>query len=430
MPLPDGKYNSDRERLWILDGSLVGTDLGSDAAAIAEHEARELRFLAANGTLLTIEYSDRLRRATDKTVAEWIDGRARDDGKPPSWHLRALSDIATYLADHDLARSGEPLAALDVQLGAPASDDDIDALAAERTTPIPDSLRALWRAHGRASWKLDDHGMRLLGPREVLARRDAARALGARYLARLTPPRAEAARPLLEHLDVIVETLDGTPVTVLADVEREDGRVFTHAYDTPDDLWWEVSLSWMLATRLVGDLAQLLVARAPVLSRLMVGQRRSPAEQLAYLEKGTAFFELALDPDAGILSTRFGKIGTTGTASVVRLEPAVAAKQFAKKLAEKTKGGYRAPRGSAKKPSAKKPSAKKPSAKKSSPKKPSAKKPSAKKPSPKKPSAKKPSAKKPSAKKPTKTPAAKKSSSRTASAKASTAKKPSAKKPR
>jgi predicted DNA-binding WGR domain protein len=183
-------------------------------------------------------------------------------------------------------------------------------------------------------------GMRLLSPREVLARRDAARVLGAAYLARLTPDRAQNARGLFEHLDILVETLDGRPVTILADIARDDGRVFSHVYEGPEDMWWEVSLSWMLATRLVGELAETIQARAPIVSRLMYGQRRNRAEKLAYLEKGTTFFEIAFDPDASVLSTRFGKIGTKGTANVQRVG-ADGAKQFEKKLAEKRKGGYR-----------------------------------------------------------------------------------------
>jgi predicted DNA-binding WGR domain protein len=351
IPLPDGSYNdAPRQELSI------GFD-GARDAAIADHVRREVEWLRdANATMLTIEWSERLRRNEDRTVREWLEKRFRDDTRDATWHLRALGDVGAYLEAHGL---DSLFPGLDLQLGAPADDAAIDAFAAERAQPVPDSLRTVWRSHGRASWKLGSQGRRLLGPREVLARRDAAREAGADYLAKLPPPTAEKWAPILEHLDVIVETLDGTPVTFLADVPREDGRVFTHAYPDPNDFWWEVSLSWMLATRLLGDLEDALIESSPVLSRLWYGQRRNRGERLALLHKADSFWEMVVDPATGVTSTRFGKLGTAGSTTVERHAPDVALELLAKKTAEKRKAGFRDAKPAKAKPIAKaKPTAK------------------------------------------------------------------------
>jgi outer membrane biosynthesis protein TonB len=153
--------------------------------------------------------------------------------------------------------------------------------------------------------------------------------------------------PLYGALDVLVETRAGEPVTFLADTVRDDGRVFSHAAAHPNDFWWEVSLSWMLATGLLARFEQALAAAIPEIDTLKYGERATHA----------------------------------------------AAKPGKKPAADK-------------KPTAAKPAPKKPAAKasKQPTKKPAAKKPAAKKPAAKKPAAR-PVAKKPVAKKPAKKPA-------------------------
>ena len=365
VPLPDGGYNDKREAL------SVEVDVLDRDAAIVTHLQKELGWLCDdNATMLSLEWSSYLRRPQDLTVKEWIEKRFRSDGKSPVWHLRGLADLSIYLEAHGLVVEG-----LDLQLGAPATDDDIDAFASERTQPVPESLRTLWRTHGRASWKLGDRGLRLLGPREALARRPAARAIGEAYLAKLPPAEAVQASAYFDRLDVLVETLDGAPVTLIADVARDDGRVFTHAVDDPSEVWWEVSLSWMLATRLLSELADALHEHAPILARLYYGQRRNPAEQTVYLEKAGTFWEITVDPAAGVVATRFGKVGGAGSTTVERVSATTALALLDKKLAEKKKAGYREVKAARTvKPTAKStPAAKSKSAAKSKPKTPAAK---------------------------------------------------------
>jgi predicted DNA-binding WGR domain protein len=216
---------------------------------------------------------------------------------------------------------------------------------------------------------------------------------------------------------------------VIADLVRDDGRVFTHAGADPSDIWWEVSLSWMLATRLLGELAEALDEHMPILARLYYGQRRNPNEQVTYLEKAGTFWEITFDPAAAVMATRFGKIGTAGSTTVERVSLASARALVEAQIAEKKQDGYREVQVAAtskvvaKKPAAKakvaaktkvaarpvaKPAAKKP-VKKIAAKKPAAKKPAAKKPAAKKPAAKKPAAKKSAAKKSAAKPTAKRS---------------------
>jgi hypothetical protein len=204
-------------------------------------------------------------------VREWIARRARNDKRDPIWHVEALVEIATYLDAHRIA------APLETTIVEPAAAADIATFAAARSYPIPDSLAALWRHTGGASWQLGERGARLLGPREVLARRAVARATADGYLAKLTPHDAERSTPLMRSFDIIVETLDGKPLTFLADIGRDDGRVFSHAAEHPNDFWWEVSLSWMLATGLLSDLEDAIATAAPAIERLRYGETAKKA---------------------------------------------------------------------------------------------------------------------------------------------------------
>jgi hypothetical protein len=345
-----GGADPQRRTLWVVDGILDGSDLGSEAAAIAEHVKREVTWLAAGGVMSCLEWTEQRKRRTDLTVREWIKTRAFNDQRSAAWHVEALDEIGRYLGAHAIA------APLETELAPPATPADIAAFAAARTQPVPVALDNLWRAIGGASWKLGERGMRLLSPLDVLARRPAARAAADAYLAKLAPAAAAKIAPLLRSFDVIVETLDGKPATFVADAALADDRVFTHANDHVNELWWEKSLGWMLATGLLADLEDAIATAAPAVERLKYGQ----------------------------------------TAQAVK-------KAAVKKAAAK--------KPAVKKPAAKKPAAKKPAVKKPAPKKPAGKKPAAKaavnkhvatKPAAKKPAPKKPAAKKPAAKKPAK----------------------------
>jgi len=331
-----------REVIAVLDGVVDDVDLGSDAAGAAEHARREAAWLAGGGVLACVEWMDNRRRRTDLTVREWIAKRCRDDKRDAAWHVEALAEIAQYLQAHRVA------VRLETTIVAPARAADIAAFAAARTQPIPDVLAALWAQAGGASWTLGERGARFLGPLDVLARRPVARAAAEAYLAKLPPANAERLAPVVKALDVLVETLDGVPMTFVADMAAPEHRVFTHAADHPNDFWWEKSLSWMLATGLLGDLEDAIATAAPVVERIKYGAQIAAAKRPA--AKQAAKKPAAKQPPA-------------------------------RKLAKPAKKPV-------KKPAAKKP-VKKPAAKKPAVKKPAAKKPAAKTPRPRTPARKK-----------------------------------------
>jgi len=307
--------HGEREAIWVRDG---------EPASIAEHARRELAWIIEHGaTLASIEYAAAYRRREDLTVREWIGEVFRSGG------LGALGEVAQYLDAHGLRAA---LPELDLQLGAPASEADVDMLAGERAQPVPDALRAMWRVHGRASWKLGTVGRRLLGPREVLARRAATGA------------------------DVIVESLDGQ---VIAKVD--DG--------------WEAAVAGLL-----GDLERALADVAPVLDRLAYGMRAERHERAVQLVREGATWEAIVDLDSGVAVVREGSAPST----IERVDPAVAEAWLDRVAAEKWAEGWRNPEDAAAE-AAKVVKKRQPVAAK---KQPAARKPAAKKPAVKKPAAK------------------------------------------
>ena len=269
----------DRNRVWLLDAAVCDEDFGTPERARGEHARREVGWLAAGGVLTTLEWFERRRRREDMTVREWIKARFRDDRRDPRWHLEGMREVADYLRAQGLAPKG-----LAVELGAPANDIELEALRRERKQAVPASLRELWREIGGAHWQIGKRGMRMLGPREMIERRQVAREAGELYLNKLPRDVAERSAATYRALDVLVENADGTPASFVADIWRDDGRVFSHAADHPNDFWWEVSLSWILATRLLAGFEEALGAVA-ALDRVHVGQPATRPKQKAAAKK-------------------------------------------------------------------------------------------------------------------------------------------------
>ncbi len=354
VPEPDGSYTSNRTRLCVFDGSIErgGVRFETEAEAIAAHQRQELTMLRDQGGRLSeFEWSDHCRIPQDLTVREWIQGRIRHDGRDPVWHIRALTEITNHLTEHGF---GEMIAGLTVEVGAGVSDDEITAFEADRGRPVPEVLRTFWREIGWAGWRLtkpalDGSGMvtvgvRVLSPSEVLRQRPVARELGQRYLAAFTDPRAAETVDLLGSLDVLVETVDGTPVTLMAAVDRDDDRVFAHPPESPHDFWWVKSLSGMLATWLLAEFADAIEALVPAAGQFYYGQPFDPALPRRYFElsgqKPARFWELSHDPAYGVISIRSGKVGTAGSITTRRYRPEVAEKKAAKRIAARLAKGY------------------------------------------------------------------------------------------
>ncbi|MBG0826783.1 WGR domain-containing protein [Planomonospora sp. ID67723] len=341
-----GDHRDDRLSVFGNRVEHNGHRYATEAEAVAEHQRRELEWQRdRNAGLSRLEWQDGHRRSEDMTVREWIGGRIRDDSADAVWHVRALTEIVGYLTAHGY---GELIGGIEVELGTGVGDEEIAAFEAGRRHPVPDALRAFWREIGYARWSSGGAGLRVLSPAQLLARRPAARELGETYLRAMPPGLAETARPALETLDVLVESLDGTVVrTVLADREDDEGRIFTHAPEGSHDFWWEESLPWMLATRFLAGFADAVEAAAPVVAQLYHGQPLNPGADRRYFElrppgKARRYWELFHDRDLGVVSTRTGKVGAVGTVRTRRYDdPARAARKAAKLIAAKEEEGYR-----------------------------------------------------------------------------------------
>ncbi|MCA9664123.1 MAG: WGR domain-containing protein [Myxococcales bacterium] len=345
-PNADGSYNSDGRQLEaVLDGALSWgrKDLGSDAAAQAEVDAMESACLRAGGYVSCIEWMDRLRRAEDLDLVAWMQKRIRQDARSAAWHLAALSDIARYLEAHGLDAlfvGDDGARELEVELLPPAVQADIDALAATLARPLPEPLVTLWRQHGGARWRCGARSGELLSPRGVLEQRARARAHGERWLSKL-PEASRAQAAALYGALYAVTLADGELDTLMADAERSDDRVFTKAGYAPNDMWWEKAFGWMLATGLLSDFCEALVARAPTLRLLWHGQRYDAAQPHALYALDDRRWEVRFDEAAMMLATRSGKVGKPGKVSIKRFDDAVKArKAYDKALASSEKKGY------------------------------------------------------------------------------------------
>ena len=356
---PEGSGSGEGHYRIIFDGraDLNGPRYVTEAEAIAAHQRWELEAQRdRNASLSCLEWRDGYLRPEDMTVRQWIRGRTRDGSRDTVWHARALTEITGYLTAHGF---GDLTDSIEVELGSGVSDEEIAAFEAERQHPVPEDLRDFWREIGHAQWSVGgDSGMRVLSPAQMLARRPALRELGQESLGAMSPARAENARPVLEALDLLVESFgedpapvsfgeDPAPVTVVADLENDDERVFAHTRNGPEDFRWGKSLSWMLATEFADAFADAIEAVAPVVAQLYHGQQLNPDAERRYFElrregKPARYWELFHDRDLDVVSTRTGKVGTAGAVDTRRYrDPARAARKAARLIAAKLREGYR-----------------------------------------------------------------------------------------
>ncbi|MEV0645959.1 WGR domain-containing protein [Phytomonospora sp. NPDC050363] len=339
--------DAENARLFVHAGMIEyeGEEFGDTETAVAANQRRELELLAAGGRLACVEWTGRRRRREDMTVAEWLDDRARDDSRDSVWHVTALAEFDEHLRAQGFCAQVPGLAGLSVELGDGVGDEEIARFEATRDTPVPEVLRDFWRRIGHASWSTGGRGRRILSPAEMLARRPAADAVGARYLAQ-SPMPSRSPQTLYRRLDVLVETLGGRVVTLLAaDRQTDDARVFAHADERERDLWWERSLSWMFATGILGSFTTTVKDATPLVSQLYCDHRVDPAVAPRYFEwsepgKDDKFWELYWDAGNGVLATRYGRPGTPGKVSTKRMDPVKGAKKAASLVAAKTAAGY------------------------------------------------------------------------------------------
>ncbi|WP_067846060.1 SMI1/KNR4 family protein [Nocardia lijiangensis] len=336
--------DADSERLMAFDRPQFAVD---PELAVA-HERRELELYRDGGALSKLEWVtwNGYRVREDLTVAEWVRARIRDDSRDPAWHVAALAEFAEYLVAQGFTEHSPGLHGFSAEVGPPAPAEDIDALEAELTAPLPAILRTLWERIGYAEWRIGEFGLRLLCPAEVRQERARMRKLGAKYAAALRGEQQLEWDPVLSAMSALVVCFDGTVDTVFSDVSpSSDDRVFMYLDQHPAEAWWERSLSWILASSFLTRFAYHLEDAAPETTVLFGGQRRGPGLTRRYFEAtgphGTKFWEIVTDPGLDTVATRHGKEGTAGTVNTKRHgTPAKAAAHAAKTIAAKQKSGY------------------------------------------------------------------------------------------
>ncbi len=337
--------DADSERLMAFDRPRFAVD----AALAAAHERRELELYRDGAALSKLEWVtwNGYRVREELTVAEWVRARIRVDNQDPAWHVAALGEIAEYLTAQGFTAHSPGLHGFEVEVGPPASPEDIDALEAELAAPLPAILRTLWERIGYAEWRIGETGLRLLCPAEVRQERARMRKLGAKYTAALRGEQQLEWEPVLSAMSALVVGLDGTVDTVFSDVSpSSDDRVFMYLDQHPAEAWWEKSLSWILASSFLSRFAHHLEQAAPETMMLFGGQRRGPELTRRYFEAagphGTKFWEIVTDPGLDTVATRHGREGAVGTVNTKRYgDPVKAAAQAAKTIAAKQKSGYR-----------------------------------------------------------------------------------------
>ncbi|MBZ5708189.1 WGR domain-containing protein [Nannocystis pusilla] len=333
-PLPDGKYNDERDHVY---------ELGETPEALADVEARVLALLQRPGARVAcIEWMDNLRRPGDMGLLEYFRDRAREDGRSPSWHLEAFAEFERLLSEWGWAPA---VPGLSVSRGAPADEAAIARFAAAAGAEVPEKLRDAW-AHGPLAWRLGERGLALLGPDDALARGPALAAAVEAVAAGLPPARAEGVRALLAGAQVLIEDAQQRPVVLFVpnSPSRGDGRVFVE-YDVsgpPDDLWFDGAFAWFIAGSLARPFVAALGEACPELRGLPYGARRHPDVVRRRYQHDGKFWEVVFDPQAAFVLTRFGKLGAAGSEKLRRFADGDEARaQFDRLVKEKTGEGYR-----------------------------------------------------------------------------------------
>ncbi|MEM9067258.1 MAG: SMI1/KNR4 family protein [Myxococcota bacterium] len=316
------------------------------AEAIEAFEAQELKWFKAGRFISCIEWMDRHRKPTERALIDYFHTRRRSDGKSVVWHMDAFREMQKELKAHGVL--GDDVA---VQIGKAAPAKDIAALEKALKSKLPETLKELWGEIGSVRWRVGERGLRLLSPKEVLARRDAMRERSAIWIEKMSPGEKKLLGARFEALHVLVEDQDDKPVTVWTDKSTKDGRVFTHLNPgkPTKDLWWEKSLAWILCTQLTRDFVEALAEERPELRMICFGMRPNPdaVKKRLELKSGSSakFWEAICDDVNKMVATRYGKVGSNGSVSIKQFPDAAAAKAaFDDGIAKKKKKGYKAKR--------------------------------------------------------------------------------------
>ncbi len=242
----------------------------TEAEALAAFDALDAELVERGEISWKIELDASKRPLTELPLVQWMEDRTRDEDRDVAWHLEALPAIREALLLAEL-----PLDTVAVALGDPAPEADLVAYERSLPNPLPEPMRAMWRAHATASWQVGEASQRLLAPADVLAQRAALRT----RLSSLVQAHAPKQPWPIEHLDVLVIDGEGNP-TLVFDTRQHTDDCYADA--SPEALrspqWYE-SLAWMFAVGPLRDFVAALRRQFLELRKLKYGERVSAAKR-------------------------------------------------------------------------------------------------------------------------------------------------------
>jgi hypothetical protein len=323
-----------------IDGNLdpalppLARNHASSEAAIAAMQAWEAQLLAAGGEIDAIWIDAEATRREDTVLAAFFEARYRDDDKGAAWHLRALDEIHAAVAEAGLASL---VPDVEISVGPPATDGEIEAYQALVAETIPDPLAEVWREVGGGGFACARTTIRFLSPSELVAKRNSLRAALAKWVAaNMKGSKLKAMQARLSDLDVVA-TVDGEPL-ILFDTRQSSGQGRCFASAGSD--WWESALGWQIATDINAELKRELEMRIADVFRLRLGQRAGDKVRRIRLAKGDKKWDAVVDGSE--LLTRTATARSPGKPSIKRLAtPEAAAKAFDAAVAAARAKGYR-----------------------------------------------------------------------------------------
>lgn len=116
-------------------------------------------------------------------------------------------------------RPDDPATPAVLQWGRPVESEEIAAYETIRRHRVPPELRELWQRVGTIVWRDGTRRLRLLSPVEALDRRGLIAEYTRGWFDRLPDNRVARLRTQLGSVDVIAETTDREPVTLLNDAD-------------------------------------------------------------------------------------------------------------------------------------------------------------------------------------------------------------------
>lgn len=256
----------------------------------------------------------------DRTVAEWMEHRARDDGEDAAWHARAGALFAAYLPAHGFQVQ------VSASHGTGVPETAIELYERARGDTVPEELLDIWRRVGSATWTVGGHSLRILSPGDMLTRGQVP--FGGHHA----------------HVDVFIADENDHPVVVFApDRIEERDRRFARLADERRSFGkidWRDGMWWLLGHRFNLRMVRAIRAACPEVHALYHGMKLDPSVSWRTFRTPDRVWGVYADEGNGVLATRSGIPGGEMRYSSKRMPPEQVAKKAASAVAAKVKAGF------------------------------------------------------------------------------------------